>query len=158
MNLALRPEIEQRIAEQVRLGRFPTPEAVVEAAVVELTETNLDESLDEADIAAINEAEAQIDRGEGIDLATLRADMLYDGDHRLARRPLSNSEGSGQRFWVDGGTALSIELISVPGHALALGGDVLLDVPVANVDQGRGERSLLWQRIGKSQIAWVANS
>jgi Arc/MetJ-type ribon-helix-helix transcriptional regulator len=42
MNLTLSPEIERRIAEQIRLGRFPTPEAVVEAAVVELTETRLD--------------------------------------------------------------------------------------------------------------------
>jgi Arc/MetJ-type ribon-helix-helix transcriptional regulator len=75
MDLTLSPEIERRIAEQVRLGRFPAPEAVVEAAVAELTETAFDESLDQADIAAINEAEAQIDRGEGVDLATLRADM-----------------------------------------------------------------------------------
>jgi len=57
------------------MGRFPTPEAVVEAAVVELTETPIDESLGAADIAAIDEAETQIDRGEGIDLATLRAEM-----------------------------------------------------------------------------------
>jgi hypothetical protein len=63
------------IVERVRMGRFPTPEAVVEAAVVELTETPIDESLDAADIAAIDEAEAQIDRGEGIDLAALRDDM-----------------------------------------------------------------------------------
>jgi Arc/MetJ-type ribon-helix-helix transcriptional regulator len=75
MNLTLNPEIERRITEQVRLGRFPTPEAVVEAAVVELTEPDIDDSLDADDIAAINEAEAQIDRGEGIDLATLRAEM-----------------------------------------------------------------------------------
>jgi Arc/MetJ-type ribon-helix-helix transcriptional regulator len=53
MNLTLSPEIERRIAEQVKLGRFPTPEAVVGAAVAELTETAFDESLDEADIAAL---------------------------------------------------------------------------------------------------------
>ena len=35
----------------------------------------IDASLDAEDVAAINEAEAQIDRGEGIDLATLRAEM-----------------------------------------------------------------------------------
>lgn len=75
MNLALSPEIEQRIATQVRSGRFPTPEAVVEAAVAEFTATGFDPSLDAEDIAAINAAEAQIDRGEGIDLATLRAEM-----------------------------------------------------------------------------------
>jgi len=75
MNLTLNPEIERRIAEQVRSGRFATPEAVVEAAVAELTEPSIDDSLDAEDIAAINEAEAQIDRGEGIDRATLRAEM-----------------------------------------------------------------------------------
>ncbi len=75
MNLILSPKIEQKIAEQVRLGRFPTPEAVVESAVVEFTETPIDQSLEAADVAAINEAEEQLDRGEGIDLATLRADM-----------------------------------------------------------------------------------
>jgi len=75
MNLALSPEIERWIAEQVRSGRFPTPEAVVEAALAELTEAGMNASLDTEDIAAINEAEAEIDRGEGIDLATLRAEM-----------------------------------------------------------------------------------
>jgi Arc/MetJ-type ribon-helix-helix transcriptional regulator len=76
MQLALNPEIERKIAEQVRLGLFPTPEAVVEAAVVELTERAMDDSVDESDIAAINEAEDQIDRGDGIDLPTLRAEMF----------------------------------------------------------------------------------
>jgi Arc/MetJ-type ribon-helix-helix transcriptional regulator len=75
MNLVLRPEIERWIAEQVRSGRFPTPEAVVEAALDELTQTGIDASLAPEDIAAINGAEAEIDRGEGIDLATLRAQM-----------------------------------------------------------------------------------
>jgi Arc/MetJ-type ribon-helix-helix transcriptional regulator len=75
MNLALTPEIERRIAEQVRLGRFPTAEAVVEAAVAELTEAGFDESLDAEDVAAIHEAEAQIDRGEGIEASTVRAEM-----------------------------------------------------------------------------------
>jgi Arc/MetJ-type ribon-helix-helix transcriptional regulator len=75
MNLSLSREIEQRIAEQVRSGRFPTPEAVVEAAVSSLTEGAFDDSLDAGDIAAINEAETQIDRGEGIDLSTLRTEM-----------------------------------------------------------------------------------
>ena len=75
MNLTLRPEIEERIAEQVRLGRFPTPAAVIEAAVVGLTDGLFDPALDAEDVAALNEAEAQIDRGEGMDLATLRAQM-----------------------------------------------------------------------------------
>lgn len=75
MNVTLSDDIEQRIAEQVRLGRFPTPAAVIEAAVAGLTDGRFDPSLDPEDVAGLNEAESQIDRGEGIDLATLRAEM-----------------------------------------------------------------------------------
>jgi hypothetical protein len=75
MKLSLSPQTEERIAEQVRLGRFPTPEAVVDAAVVELTERLLDDSINASDIAAINEAEAQIDRDEGIELPALRLEI-----------------------------------------------------------------------------------
>ncbi len=75
MNLTLSPEIEERIADQVRSGRYPTPEAVVEAAVAGLTEGAFDRSLDAEDVDALNEAEAQIDRGEGMTLDALRAEL-----------------------------------------------------------------------------------
>ena len=75
MNVTLNPETEQRIAEQVRLGRYSTPAAVIEAAVAGLADGLFDPALDDEDVAALNEAEAQIDRGEGMDLATLRAEM-----------------------------------------------------------------------------------
>jgi Arc/MetJ-type ribon-helix-helix transcriptional regulator len=75
MTLTLNPEIERRIAEQVRLGRFSSAEAVVEAAVAELTDSLSQQSLDAEDIRAIQGADSQIDRGEGIDLSTLRARM-----------------------------------------------------------------------------------
>jgi Arc/MetJ-type ribon-helix-helix transcriptional regulator len=74
MNLSLRPEIQRFIDEQVKAGRFATPEAVVEAAITELRFSS-DEELDEQSIAAINEAEAQADRGEGIELDAFRAKM-----------------------------------------------------------------------------------
>jgi putative addiction module CopG family antidote len=74
MNLSLRPEIQHFIDEQVKAGRYPTPEALVEAAIAEMQETD-DADLDEATIAAINEAEEQADRGEGVDLDTFRARM-----------------------------------------------------------------------------------
>jgi Arc/MetJ-type ribon-helix-helix transcriptional regulator len=74
MNLSLRPEIQRFIDEQVTAGRYPTPEALVEAAIADMRA--IDEAeLDEATIAAINEAEAQADRGEGVDLDTFRARM-----------------------------------------------------------------------------------
>jgi Arc/MetJ-type ribon-helix-helix transcriptional regulator len=74
MNLSLRPDIQRFIDEQVKAGRFPTPEALVEAAVTDMRETD-DAELDDATIAAINEAEGQADRGEGVDLDTFRARM-----------------------------------------------------------------------------------
>jgi Arc/MetJ-type ribon-helix-helix transcriptional regulator len=72
MNLSLRPEIQRFIDDQVKAGRFPTPEALVEAAVADMRD--IDE-LDDATVAAINEAEGQADRGEGVDLDTFRAEM-----------------------------------------------------------------------------------
>ena len=74
MKLSLRPEIEGFIDEQVKAGRFPTPEAVVEAAISEMRDASGIE-LDDAAIAAINEAEEQADRGEGIELDAFRAKM-----------------------------------------------------------------------------------
>ena len=75
MTLSLRPDVQQFIDEQVRAGRFPSPEAVVEAAIVELRQNGV-ESLDDDTIAAINEGEAQADRGEGMDLDAFRAHMM----------------------------------------------------------------------------------
>ena len=75
LNLTLSPAVEAEIAEQVRSGRFPTPEAGVEAAVAGLLAQPIGSSLDADDVAALNEGEAQIDRGEGMDLDALRATM-----------------------------------------------------------------------------------
>lgn len=73
MELALRPGTTRFIDEQVQSGRFPTPEAVVEAAIAEMQQ---DDGLDEETIAAINEGDAQIARGEGIDFDTFRVQFL----------------------------------------------------------------------------------
>jgi len=74
MKLALRPDIERFIDEQVKSGRFPSPESVIEAAVADMRDDQLIE-LDDATVDAINEAEAQADRGEGEDLDTFRDRM-----------------------------------------------------------------------------------
>lgn len=58
-------DLAQFIEEQVKAGRFPSAEALVEAAVSDLRESTAD--LDEQTIDAINRAEQQLDRGEGID-------------------------------------------------------------------------------------------
>jgi Arc/MetJ-type ribon-helix-helix transcriptional regulator len=68
------PELEKFIEEQVRSGSYASPEAMVQAALLDMrgcSETELDDET----IDAINEAEAQADRGEGMDLDEFRAHM-----------------------------------------------------------------------------------
>jgi len=81
MKLSLAPETQRFIDEQVRSGRYPTAEALVEAAVADFRD-NYDAPVDDATTAAINEAEDQADRGEGTDLETFRAKM----NERIAGR------------------------------------------------------------------------
>ena len=81
MNLILRDDIQRFIEERVKAGQFPTPESVVEAAIADMRDVEESE-LDDDTIAAINEAEAQADRGEGMDLDAFRAHM----DRRIAGR------------------------------------------------------------------------
>jgi len=81
MRLTLRPDIQRFIDEQVKAGHFPTPEAVVEAALADMR-VGGEAELDDDAIAAINEAEAQADRGEGTDLDTFRADMTRRFNNR----------------------------------------------------------------------------
>lgn len=69
-----KPELTRFIEEQVSAGRYPSAEAVVEAAVAELRDLS-NEGLDDETIDAINRAEEQIDRGEGIDFRVFAAEM-----------------------------------------------------------------------------------
>ena len=71
MTRSLSPEIQRFIDEQVKEGRFASPEDLIEAAVADMRDA--DEALDEEDLAAIREADAQLDRGEGIELSEVRA-------------------------------------------------------------------------------------
>ena len=80
MTLTLDSEIQHFIEEEIRTGRYPTAEAVIEAAIKKLrsgdedtSDDAIDAELDPETIAAINEGEAQGDRGEGIDFDTFRA-------------------------------------------------------------------------------------
>lgn len=69
-----KPDLQRFIEEQVRAGHYASPEDVVEAAVAGLRDST-EAELDDDTIAAINEAEEQADRGEGVDLDTFRAHM-----------------------------------------------------------------------------------
>jgi len=69
-----KPHLEQFIAEQVRAGAFPSADAAVEAAVEQMMHDPQSE-LDTPTVEAINRAEAQIDRGEGIEFEQFAAAM-----------------------------------------------------------------------------------
>jgi len=73
MTLNLRPEFQKFIDEQVQAGLYPSPEAVIETALADMQHAA---DPDDETIAAINEAKAQADRGEGIDFDTFRAEIL----------------------------------------------------------------------------------
>jgi putative addiction module CopG family antidote len=75
MHVRLRPEVERYIAEQVKAGRYPSADAAIEAAVERMMRTDESVELTGEGIEAINEAEAQIDRGEFVDLDTFAAEM-----------------------------------------------------------------------------------
>jgi Arc/MetJ-type ribon-helix-helix transcriptional regulator len=61
-----KPDLARFVEDQVKTGHYPTPEAVVEAAIADLRDAT-DAGLDEKTIAAINRAEDQLDRGDGLD-------------------------------------------------------------------------------------------
>lgn len=66
MTLSLDPELQKFIDEQIKAGHFSSPEEVIEAGLSSLMMQ--EPELDDATIAAIDEAEAQHERGEGIPL------------------------------------------------------------------------------------------
>jgi Arc/MetJ-type ribon-helix-helix transcriptional regulator len=66
MNVTLTPEIQKFVDEQVRAGYFPSPEAVLEAGLARLMLDSDPEDLDEETMNAVDRADAEFDRGEGI--------------------------------------------------------------------------------------------
>jgi Arc/MetJ-type ribon-helix-helix transcriptional regulator len=73
MNVTLRPDAQKFIEEQVRAGNFRSVDDALQEAVQRMMiEAELD--LDDETAAAINRAEEQIDRGEGIELEQFAAE------------------------------------------------------------------------------------
>ena len=68
-----KPELAKFVDEKVKSGDFPSREAVVEDALTRMMEDEV--TLTDEDVAAINAAEEQIDRGEGIDFKDFAARM-----------------------------------------------------------------------------------
>ena len=67
MNVVLTPELERFVQDQVQSGRFASPEEVLEAGLARLMLDPAPDELDEEDLAAIQESEEQIARGEDMD-------------------------------------------------------------------------------------------
>jgi putative addiction module CopG family antidote len=74
MNLSLNPETQKFIDEQVKAGRYHSPEAVLEDAVKRMMDEDAME-LDDETLAAIDESEDQIARGEYRDWEDVSAEL-----------------------------------------------------------------------------------
>jgi Arc/MetJ-type ribon-helix-helix transcriptional regulator len=68
MNVTLKPEIQKFVDEQVGAGVFSSPQELVEAGIARLMlDPQSNDFLDADDLAAIEESEAQIARGDVLD-------------------------------------------------------------------------------------------
>lgn len=64
MHVALKPELEKFVKDQVKAGRFASDNEVLEAGLARLMLDPPPDELDAEDLAAIEESEQQIARGE----------------------------------------------------------------------------------------------
>jgi Arc/MetJ-type ribon-helix-helix transcriptional regulator len=70
-----RPELAKFIADEVEAGHFSSPEAAIEAAVEQMMIDREFDEIDDETAAAINRAEAELDRGEGVDFEEFAREM-----------------------------------------------------------------------------------
>ena len=87
MSIAIKPEQQQFIQQQIALGRFRSEDEVLEKALQLLASQYLEyDNWVEDTRAKIAEAQAEIDRGEGIPLETaisqLRAKLHSSQEHQ----------------------------------------------------------------------------
>ena len=68
MDVPLKPELQKFVDDEVRSGHFSSPAEVIEAGLARLMLDPSPEQLDTETLNAIEAADAQIDRGEGIPL------------------------------------------------------------------------------------------
>ncbi len=80
MNITLRPETLQRINEKVRLGDFESEQAVIEQALsffLDFETEKMDQEEFQQTKGAIDEAQEQARRGEGISLEEFDQNMRH---------------------------------------------------------------------------------
>jgi len=75
MTVQLNPQLQKFIDDQVRAGHFPSADAAVEAAIEQMKLDQAHFELTEAELNAIEESEAQIDRGEYAEFDAFAAEM-----------------------------------------------------------------------------------
>jgi putative addiction module CopG family antidote len=75
MDVSLKPELQRFIDDQVKTGRFASPTEVLEAGLARLMLDPIDDTLDDEDLAAIDESEQQIARGEDLDWKDVSAQL-----------------------------------------------------------------------------------
>src|SRR5437762_2062897 len=79
MHVTLNPTTEKFIQSQVEAGIFASPDQMVEEAIARMISdrcavADMDE-LDEDTMASINEAQAEFERGDGLDGETIRKEI-----------------------------------------------------------------------------------
>jgi putative addiction module CopG family antidote len=67
MDVCLKPELQKFVEDQVSAGRFSSATEVLEAGLARLMLDPPPDELDADDLAAIEESERQIARGEDLD-------------------------------------------------------------------------------------------
>jgi len=68
MNIALKPEFEQYVQEQISTGRFASPSDVLEASL-----SRMMLEIDEEDLVAIEQSDKDIAEGKTFPLAEVKA-------------------------------------------------------------------------------------
>jgi putative addiction module CopG family antidote len=74
MNVQLRPELEEFVREKVKAGEYASTEEMVEAGIARLM-LDPDPELNEETLEALEEGEAQGDRGEIESWSELRREL-----------------------------------------------------------------------------------
>jgi len=73
-SISLQPETQKLIEDRLKQGGFSTPDDMIRVALDTLDQCDADD-LDDATLAAIDRAEAEYDRGEGIPADEAFADL-----------------------------------------------------------------------------------
>lgn len=91
MNVSLSSELQHFINEEVKAGRYTSPQEVVEEALSRLMEVGADpdEEIDDDTLAALQRSEDQIRRGEGMTISEVREHFRQRGVELGPTRPSS---------------------------------------------------------------------